>query len=94
MVELCLHKDVVGKGVPEVKADFEKFIFRDIGELNDDFEGFLDTLLEHLHILIGLHGVSSALDEIQIPFHDSRNRQCHLPAQVLEAILLLGALDC
>jgi len=59
-------QDIHAEELPKIKTDFEKFVFVDVGALDQVLETFLGIVLEEFKVLVWLHGVCALLDQSKI----------------------------
>jgi hypothetical protein len=79
--------------VPEIETNFEKFIFRDVGALNDVHQALLGVFLQIVDVLVLLHCVCALFDQRQVLRQYTADSQAHLLAEVLKVALTLCSMQ-
>ena len=76
--------------MPELQANLHQLVIINIWALDQVLEALLSVKLQHLNILILLHGVASCFNEGKILHQDRGYGQTDLFAEIFKPSLVLG----
>lgn len=83
-----LHHSVIAEPVPELKTNFEEFVFVDVAELDHVLQTLLNRAAHYFNIWIRLHCVGNLLNQGDVVFQHCRNSERYLSREVFEGRLL------